>query len=297
VAAPLLVRDEEPAANVAVVQGLARRARALVDAERLSRSWGPLLAAAEGVPEVAAPAPGVPVLGNRWHVTAGHRKHFYALAGAAREHDAGHEDDHRACCRILTVGLIDPCHDAWGHRVARIGGHDYTAPCVSLDDLARRDAGVAGWCRQRAQPKVVVATQGRVIEAVADPAGTALPCTPVISVEGRDPFAALAVLLAPRTTAWLAGELAGSGLAAGSLRVSARSLRTLSLPVEIAAWEEAADLLERLHQAGRAPDEPTWRHLGDLMAAAYDHDGVVTSWWLARVLAVVGGSPTAGKGA
>jgi hypothetical protein len=82
-------------------------------------------------------------------------------------------------------------------------------------------------------PKVLVASQTRVIEAVADPDGSWLPCVPVVSVipaNTGDVRQIAALLTSPVASAWLAARSAGTGLSARALRVSAPVLGRLPMP-------------------------------------------------------------------
>lgn len=278
VAAPLLERGGKPATQVQVLVGVELTSAGSIDAATLAGSWGPALAVLEGVPIV--PSGGsAGRLGDRWHVTAGHRQHFYAIAAAACEHEATHD----ACCPVITVGLIDPLVNRWGRRSARLNRRDLAAPCVELAAVARHSPQLEGWLAQRQQPKVLVGTQGRVVEAVADPEGRAVPCTPVVSVEGDDPFAALAVLLAPRSTALLASMRAGTGLAAGSIRVSAASLRELPLPADTDAWAAAGAHLRVRHERADEPDAAWLDELGQVLCSMYGDEPALGSWWAARL--------------
>ena len=82
-------------------------------------------------------------------------------------------------------------------------------------------------------PKVLVANQTRVVEAVADPAGEWLPGVPVTSVTptgATDVWALGAVLTSPVASiaAWHHG--AGTGLSTATVRVGPVSLATTPWP-------------------------------------------------------------------
>jgi hypothetical protein len=122
-------------------------------------------------------------------------------------------------------------------------------------------------------PKVLVATQTKVIEAVVDEAGAWLPCTPVLTVVpvDLDLGHALAVLLAPPVSAWALREAGGAALSGDATKLSATQLRSIPLPPAGADWDEAAGALQG----------------GDVLAAgaamgrAYGVD--VHGWWSARL--------------
>jgi hypothetical protein len=92
-------------------------------------------------------------------------------------------------------------------------------------------------------PKILVASQTKVIEAVADPDGTWLPGVPVVSVmptdtDGADVWIIAAALTNPVAASALVRAAGGSGLSAAAVRVSAKSL--LALPWPAGDLDEAA---------------------------------------------------------
>ncbi len=264
---------------VAVTAGLPPRPVAVVERRQLVDRWSPAIAAAHAIPAVRAGAHGH--LGDRWRITAGFRDEFYALAAVVREHDPSHA----GCRPVLTSGLIDPLDRRWGSASARIGGQRLHAPCIDPLELAAHDERAARWCEARRVPKVLVATQTPVIEAIVDRVGADVPCTPVVSVEGDDQWAAAAVLCSPAASAWVLAQRAGTGRSVGSVRVSASVLRALPLPSDAAAWRAGAALIESL--AG-VPDAAWLQELGEVMGAAYRCSPEVAAWWLPRVAGRLG---------
>jgi hypothetical protein len=176
-------------------------------------------------------------LGDLAGATAGFRDEFYGLAAAATE--ATGPDDGRP--RLVTSGLVDPVHLWWGDRAARLAGRTYAAPVVDVDAL---DGRVRTWTEARLVPKVLVATQTRVIEAVADRAGRYVPVTPVIAVvphDRADLHRVLAALLAPAATAWAVRNYGGTALHGDAVKLSAKQVLELPLPADRAAWDAAAE--------------------------------------------------------
>lgn len=208
-------------------------------------SWGHLIAAARKVPRLGE-LHTVGVLRDRAELNANFRDQYYGLIPAVKESDP--ECDHHLP-PLITTGLIDPgvCH--WGIRPARFAKHTFRAPRV---DLAALDAPMVAWAHRKLVPKVLVATQTRVIEAVADPTGAWLPGVPITSVvpicdphtsidgyEATDGYEAdqdqaiweiAAVLTSPVATiaAWWAS--AGSGLSSHTLRISPRLIADTPWP-------------------------------------------------------------------
>ena len=70
------------------------------------------------------------------------------------------------------------------------------------------------WAERRLVPKVLIANQTRVIEAVHDPDGAWLPGVPVLTCTTEEPERVLGVLGSPAATAWVRHHAAGSGMSA-----------------------------------------------------------------------------------
>ncbi len=211
--------------------------------------------------------------------TADFRDQYYGLAPHVRE---------AAECPggtpLVTAGLIDPALNLWGERPTRFLKQRWSAPVIDLRSL-EADEALTRWARTRLVPKVLVGTQGKVVEAVADEDGSWLPSVPVLTVvpRGVSLWHLLAVLLAPPVSAYAAATYAGSGLTMRSIKLSARQVGQLPLPVDEAAWEQGACLVRR---AQREPGERQERlaDLGLVMCAAYDVPaGEVLPWWLERL--------------
>ena len=89
------------------------------------------------------------------------------------------------------------------------------------------------WAETLLVPKVVVANQTRVIEAVADPDGAWIPGVPLITVRPTDPVdvpAVAAVLTSPYASAWAWHRAGGTGMSAGAMRLGPRWLAELPWP-------------------------------------------------------------------
>jgi hypothetical protein len=186
-------------------------------------TWSHLLAAGAGVPPLELD--GSRRLSELAMATAGFRDQFYGLAPYVAE---GLGD-----APLVTAGLLEPGRCAWGERPARFAGRTFERPGVDLTTLATGDPRLARWVAARRIPKVLVATQTRVLEAAADEHGTWVPSVPVISVEPRagvDPWLLAAVIGSPVASAWAATNYLGAGLGSGTLKLSASQLVQLPLP-------------------------------------------------------------------
>lgn len=238
--------------------------------------WGALAAPSFGIPEAHLPAD-TGVLGDLATCTADFRDQYYGLVPFVRDDPSG--------TPLVTSGLIDPAELRWGSATTRFARRQYDAPSVDLAAL-RADGGLAGWAEARLVPKLLVAAQGRVVEAVVDEAGGWLPSVPVLSVLPHDPadlWRLLAVTLAPPVVAHAAARYLGTGLTPGSVKVSARQLAALPLPADVAAWDEGAALAQRAQLADAGERPALLAETGRVMTAAYDGSTDALDWWLARL--------------
>ncbi len=235
--------------------------------------WGPLVAPALGVPAVSPSARGV--VGDLGPCTADFRDQYYGLVPFVSDGGSG--------TPLVTAGLIDPAVCRWGRAPTRFAKTRYAAPVVDLEAL-RAEGSLSAWAGARLVPKVLIATQGRVIEAVVDEAGAWLPSVPVLTLTpGADRlWHTLAVLLAPPVVALAAARYAGTALTASAIKLSARQVAALPLPADLAAWDAGADLA-RAAQAAADTDRPALlRATAEAMCAAYDDDSAL-AWWLERL--------------
>jgi SAM-dependent methyltransferase len=183
-------------------------------------SWSGLVAVAAGVPELAALATSGS-LGERAEVAADFRDQYYGLIDAVGDHVTGPP--------LVTSGVIDVARCTWGERPVRFAKRRFASPRVALDRL---DGGMRRWAATRLVPKVLVANQTRVIEAVADVDGAWLPGVPVLSVmPRRAELAAVAALLtSPIASAWAWHHAAGTGRSAGAVRLRPALLASIPWP-------------------------------------------------------------------
>jgi predicted RNA methylase len=258
-----------------------------MDALADAPTWGVLAAEALGVPRVSLPAVGHGrTLGARARVEADYRDAFYGLVPAVREEVAS-EDSGRDTRRLLVTGHVDPARLRWGEVACRFARERLLRPVVDLAVLDGVDPTRAAWVRRRAVPRVVVATQGRVLEAAVDAEGAYVNVTPTITVVPHDPcdlWRLLAVLGAPCVSALLAARSLGAGLSPGALRVSAGAIRALPLPTDEAAWERAADAARVASHAEEPALHDALVAFGVAADAAYGVDDPATrDWWQAGI--------------
>ena len=247
-------------------------------------SWGPLLAAVQGVPVVVLPT-ATPTVGDVAVVTAGFRQHFYGIAEAIREDGALFTG---RSAPLLTSGAIDPLANLWGRRSVKFAGTKWNAPLLAVEEVP--DPAVRAWFVDRLVPKILLASQTPVLEAVVDPDGLLAPSVPVISIEPADPemiWHVAAVLTAPTTCAAFLAEAAGTGMSSSAIRVRARSVAALPLPVASTAWDRAASAAQRAHVSWVENDESAHSEalfeVAKAMIEAYEGDEDLFVWWSSRL--------------
>jgi hypothetical protein len=247
-------------------------------------TWSGLLATHFGVPERTLAADGE--LRDRASATAGFRDQYYGLTGCVV--DQLTETPGQNEPKLVTSGAVDPARVGWGHTPIRFQKVERLHPRVQV---GRLDERVQAWARSQLVPKVLVATQTRVLEAVVDTKGDLLPSVPLVSVVAHsgDPHELdriAALLTSPPITMLATRRHAGSGFGGRSLRLSAADLLALPLPRGLAQWDIAAasfrvasgtDDIEERHAAlvacGRAMNE----------AFGLGADLPLLQWWVGRL--------------
>ena len=179
-----------------------------------SGSWAALLLDDVRLPAAAAGG----VLGDIASFVVDFRDQYYGLVGAVGDDVDGPP--------LITSGLIEPGRCLWGERTTRFAKQRYAAPRV---DLARLSPRMQDWARRRLVPKLLIANQTQIIEAVADPEGTWLPSVPVITCITDVADDVAHVLASDRATQWVGHRAAGSGLSARSVRLSPALLASIPL--------------------------------------------------------------------
>jgi hypothetical protein len=264
------------------------------EADELRRggSWsGVLVAAADRA------APAVRLAGDRGTLadlavaTAGFRDQFYGLVGHVVEATDG-DGEAGARANLVTSGAVDPLHLRWGATPVRFGGARWTAPTVDLDALEVGDPRLSRWGRQRLVPKVLLATQTRVLEPVVDVDGRWWPSVPTIAITPNTAhrterlWRLAAVLLAPPITAWALSRHRGAALDRDALKLSATEVLAVPLPADHAAWIRGAQQAAAAQAASVRGDSERWLELLDgaarCMTEAYEAPIEVFDWWQAR---------------
>ncbi len=159
-----------------------------------------------------------PVLGDIATFAVDFREQYYGLVGAVGDDVDGPP--------LVTCGLIEPGRCLWGERPVRFARRRYEAPRVAVDRLSPR---LQQWAASRLVPKVLIANQTKVVEAVHDATGEWLPSVPVITCVTGENDRVLAVLNSASANEWIHHHAAGSGLGVGTVRLSPELLAGIPL--------------------------------------------------------------------
>lgn len=182
----------------------------------------------QGIPDVP-PLETDGYVSDRAVLNANFRDEYYGMIPAVGDHATGPP--------LITSGLIDPGRTWWGGRPVTFAKRRLQAPRI---DLATLDPKMHRWANKRLVPKVLVANQTSIIEAVCDPNGEWLPTVPVIGVYPHVDGAVRSaeagaweittVLTSPIASAWVWHHAAGTGLSATSIRLGPAALGTVPWP-------------------------------------------------------------------
>jgi hypothetical protein len=242
-------------------------------------NWAHVVTERSGIPPVSDvlvdPWPASGRLGDRAWLNANFRDEYYGMVPAVGDHQTGP--------RLVTSGLIDPGRCRWGERSVRFAKRRFDAPRL---DLSMLDEKMTSWAEKRLVPKVLIANQTPIVEAVCDPTGDCLPGVPVVtaypsigtgrqavdrSVAAATAWEIAAVLTSPSVSVWAWHQRAGTGLSADSIRLGPTMLADLPWPV--GALDAAVSALRAGDVVG----------CGRLVDAAYgipaDQANAASGWW------------------
>ncbi len=256
------------------------------DEDEITRmeTWAPLIADGFGIPRVDLDQSRT--MRAALNATADFRDQYYGLVGFVEEADSRVPDGVNTAA-LVTTGLIDPTELHWGKRPTRFNKTDYKAPVVDLSRL-RTESGLGGWAANRLVPKLLLATQTRVIEVVVDEAGVLLPSVPVITIttDQISLWHAAAALMSPPITAWAAARYMGAAMSIDALKLSASQVLSLPLPEKSAIWDTAAAMVRDASRASLSEKRTQLlQEAGALMCDAYgvsDADQLM-NWWRGRL--------------
>jgi hypothetical protein len=244
-------------------------------------TWSRLLALGKGLPDREFATDGS--VRDVATATADFRDQYYGLRGCVID-DASADDDQFP--PLVTSGLVDPAVVLWGERSTRFDKHGFDHPRVDLEKLTPE---LRKWAAERLRPKVLLATQTKVLEAVVDDQGRYLPSVPVISISAEDPSLLwkIGVLLtSPPVTLIAAVRHLGAALSSDALKLGAKDVLDLPLPADQNAWEQAAQLFRSASLSCEAAERRELLTAGaKLMCTAFGLPGdeELLSWWAERL--------------
>ncbi len=250
--------------------------------------WGSLAADMIGIPRVRLSM--CHTLGEVCNITAGFRDEYYAVARHLCESPETEckEQLPESLRPVVTVGMIDPAHNTWEERPVRIAKRHWVRPCIDAD---ADDAVLAKLTTQQGRPKLLVATQTRVIEAAADPEGQFVALTPVITVIPHDPadlWSLGALLSCPAISAWIAAQTFGTARSLHAIKPSAVLLRGLPCPVNLDSLTAAANCYQRATKATDAEARTHYlikaAHASNLACGVSEAESeTLVAWWRPRL--------------
>jgi len=251
-----------------------------------SDTWAFLGSAARGVPVFEFVQSGL--IRDIANATADFRDEYYGLRGAIVESTPKLSLD--LFPKLMTSGLIDPAQSLWGARSTRIHKQSWHAPRVDSEAFVD-NTHMSSWLAKRLIPKVMVATQTRILEAFGDIAGAFVPCMPVISVFPKDPdhlWHLASLIGSPVATALAMDRYAGAARTGDAIKLAAKQVLELPVPQGQSEWDEAATAFERAQDSDTDSDRlAALCQSGELMCKAFqlsDRDSeLVMSWWKARL--------------
>jgi hypothetical protein len=247
--------------------------------------WADRLADAIGVPAVRLD--GAVRLGDVAEITAGFRDEYYGLVPLVREAAAG-----EGGAPLVTAGIVDWGRNRWSERPSRFAKRTWAAPVVDVDlfDLLAPEAQTAlvragvRWVARHQRPKVVVASQTRVVEVAVDLEGTWVPSVPALAVLPLDDALGVwqlaAAAASPAATAWLFRRAPGTALGRSALKIAARDLAALPLPSDPAAWAAAT---EALRTWTVEPSDAAFAAYVEAATAMYASPPAIVDWWRTRL--------------
>lgn len=281
VCAPIFVRGHAPG-EVELLHNRQFAPAGSVRASALAEGrWSTLLATIKGVPERELRSAGS--VRDIASATADFRDQYYGLRGCVVDLAAA---DDFTFPPLVTSGLLDPAKVLWGHRSTRFDKVTYECPRVDVSRLAPR---LQEWVRSRLRPKLMLATQTKVLEAFVDSTGRFLPSVPIVTVTANDVgdlWRLGALLSSPPVTLVAARRHLGAALSSDALKLGASDVLGLPLPADLDAWTVAAKHFQRACVAAtRDVRSSELRASATLMCVAFglENDEELMTWWVDRL--------------
>lgn len=252
-----------------------------------SVSWAHLTAEASGIPSVDIAAGGK--IGDIADTVADFTE-YYRLEGFIIDDADLLSDANRAeFPPLVTTGLIDLAECRWGRQPTRILKQRWLAPRVDRQRMYA-EGTLGPWIDRRRVPKVILATQTKVIEVFVDESGEYIASIPLITVMPNDVsrlWHIAAALASPVNCAIALRQFAGAALSAEAIKISAKQTLALPIPAHDVEWDRAASLLRQAHGADPATREDLLIEFAQASIAAFgvaqDQSEMLLKWWTERL--------------
>ena len=270
----------QPATEVARAVGADFVPAKPLDRQPEPHDWGRAAATTVGIPDVHIQR-SKQTVADLASATAGFRDQFYGFVPFVSEAEPAETVAAGEQAKLVTVGMIDVLGLSWGTRTFKYAKQSVQRPVVDLEQLQAQDPTLAQWAQARLRPKLLMATQTRVVEVWVDESGTSLPVTPVLSIEPLDDdpntlWLLAAALSAPAVSAHILAAKFGTAMSLNALKLAARDVLVIPLPTNRKAWQNAAD-----HLRGDQVDLDVF---ANQMGRAYgDPSEDLAQWWRTRV--------------
>lgn len=243
-------------------------------------TWSRVLARAKGVPLCDFASRGV--VRDHANATADFRDQYYGLVGVVR--DLGVGESRAGLLRLATVGLIDLAHFMWGERSTKFAKERFVMPVVDPKLLSE---SLRKWAETRAQPKVIVSNQTKNLEVFVDTDGDVLPSVPLLTVDcSIEKLWLVAAAIASPVASLVAAERhLGAGMSVDVLKLSAKDVLSLPVPVDLDAWAKGATMFEQLQACESFAERSNkFFEFAAVMNAAYEvRNPMITDWWMGRL--------------
>lgn len=250
-----------------------------------AESWALLAVDETSLPVLVSPLRAERTLADVATVAADFRDQFYALSEVVQEFEEAGED----AFPIVVTGAVDPARLLWGVRESRLNRTAWQRPAVKRDVIQSHPV-LADWSKARLQPKILVASQTRVVEAVVDESGSWLPCTPLLTVMpvAVDLWSLAAAIGSPVAARWARIHTTGAARSAEAIKLSASQMRNLPVPDESSTLQAAG---EAFRTAQQTQDDAVYvASLIESARLACDAYGLSTNetdemvgWWSGRL--------------
>jgi hypothetical protein len=242
------------------------------------KTWSRAITGARKFPKVSISSSGC--LADIAQITGDFRDQYYGIIDAVVDNPEPNEDQ----MKLATVGLIDPGAFLWGEVSTKFAKNSYKHPVVNVTEVKEH---LASWIKTRRQPKIIIATQTKILECYVDSQGNILPSVPLVTVLCDESFIwkIAAVISSPPISLLAAERHLGSGMSADVLKLGAKDFLDLPLPLDMKLWSEGANEFRRMQSITDSENKKqSLITMGEIMCKAYSVETEpLMSWWLGRL--------------